>query len=103
MKKQNQFSFLKQGVASLFTAMIVATLLVFASVASAEAYDVRGKTKGQIRSIYGEPISIKGPIGGYNQKRPPITEWDYGTFYITFERNIALHGNDRGSLQLNLN
>jgi len=99
MKKQIRFKSFNLG----FTAVLIAAQLVFANIATAETYDVRGKTKAQIRSIYGEPTSIKGPIGGYNLKRPPITEWDYGNFYITFERDIALHGNARDSLQLNLN
>ncbi len=83
--------------------MLVSLMLVFfAGNAIAETYDVRGKTMNQIRTIYGEPISVKGPIGGYNSKRPPITEWDYGNFYITFERNIALHGNERDSLRMTI-
>lgn len=79
------------------------TTLLFVTSAFAASYEVRGKTKQQVKAIYGEPISIKGPIGGYNEKRPPITEWDYGNFYITFERNIALHGNERDSLRIILN
>lgn len=82
--------------ASLLTSLLTTT-------AFAAKYEVRGKTKAQVKAIYGEPITIKGPIGGYNEKRPPITEWDYGNFYITFERNIALHGNDRDSLYIQLN
>lgn len=69
----------------------------------AETYNVRGKTQAQVKAIYGEPLSIKGPVGGFNEKRPPITEWQYDGFFITFEKNIALHGNKKGSLALELN
>lgn len=81
----------------------VLSIALSASLAYAANYDVRGKTMTQVKAIYGEPVATKGPIGGFSATRPPITEWQYDGFFITFENNIALHGNDKDSLKLELN
>lgn len=81
----------------------IALVVFSATTVFAETYDVRGKTMAQVKAIYGEPLSVKGPVGGFSATRPPITEWQYDGFFITFERDIALHGNSKGSLALELN
>ena len=86
-------------------AIVISMTVVAAFSASsvfAKKYDVRGKTMEQVRALYGDPISIKGPVGGFSETRPPITEWQYTDFFITFEREIALHGNSADSLTLEL-
>lgn len=80
------------------------SIIVFSvNTAFAEIDNVRGKTMAQIKAIYGEPIAVKGPVGGFSATRPPITEWQYDNFFITFENNIVLHGNAKGSLAMELN
>ena len=82
---------------------VIAVAAFSVSAVFAETYDVRGKTMDQVKAQYGEPLSVKGPVGGFSETRPPITEWQYDGFFITFERSIALHGNSKGSLSLELN
>jgi len=84
-------------------ASVIAIVAFSVSAVFAETYNVRGKTMAQVKAIYGEPLSVKGPVGGFSKTRPPITEWQYNGFFITFENNIALHGNTKGSLALELN
>ncbi len=88
---------------SISCAVLFSIALAATTQAAAAGYDVRGKTKAQIKAIYGKPVSIKGPVGGFNAKRPPITEWQYDDFFVTFENNIALHGFGKDSLKLELN
>ena len=87
-------------------AIVISTVALTAfsvSTVFAKNYDVRGKTMAEVKALYGDPLSVKGPVGGFSATRPPITEWQYSDFYITFENKIALHGNSKGSLSLELN
>lgn len=72
--------------------LVVTGFAVSSSAVMAKDVSVRGKTMAQVKAMYGEPNAVKGPVGGLNEKRPPITQWTYDSFYVTFERNIALHG-----------
>ena len=39
-----------------------------------------GSSMDVVRGGYGEPTSVKGPVG-----EPPITRWNYDTFTVYFE------------------
>jgi len=47
---------------------------------------VRGMTKEQVLSRYGEPSTRRGAVGD-----PPISRWDYNGYSVYFEYNIVLH------------
>ncbi len=51
----------------------------------------RGTSMTSVRSSYGEPNSISGPIGD-----PPISRWNYDGFSVFFEYehviNAVIHG-----------
>lgn len=73
------------------TARILCTA-VFLSISSVglaadnAEFGLRGETKSQVRSEYGEPESIKGPVGD-----PPITRWIYPGFSVVYEYDRVLH------------
>ncbi len=46
----------------------------------------RGISKSQVRKKFGEPSSVKGPVGS-----PPITTWHYGNMTVYFEYNHVVH------------
>ncbi len=46
----------------------------------------RGTSKENVRSRFGEPLSISGPVGD-----PPITRWEYQNFSVYFEYDLVLH------------
>lgn len=45
-----------------------------------------GQSRDQVQAAYGQPTSIKGPIG-----QPPITQWVYGDFIVYFEYDHVIH------------
>lgn len=46
----------------------------------------RGSSKTQVKSQYGEPDTIRGPVG-----EPPTTTWDYDHYTIYFEHDKVIH------------
>ena len=47
---------------------------------------VRGTEQERVRSQFGEPLRIVGPVG-----EPPISRWEYDRFTVVFERQYVLH------------
>ena len=45
-----------------------------------------GSTMATVKSVYGEPGKVSGPVG-----EPPITRWDYPGFSVYFEYDSVLH------------
>ncbi len=45
-----------------------------------------GQLQDQVRQRYGQPQSVKGPVGN-----PPITQWIYDDFIVYFEYNHVIH------------
>ncbi|WP_100639669.1 hypothetical protein [Marinobacter salexigens] len=45
-----------------------------------------GMTQASVRASWGQPDSIKGPIG-----QPPISQWHYGKFVVYFEGDRVIH------------
>lgn len=46
----------------------------------------RGEAKDSVENRFGEPESVKGPIGD-----PPITRWQYAGFEVVFEGDWVIH------------
>lgn len=46
---------------------------------------VRGLTMDEVRSKFGEPLEVDGPVGN-----PPITRWSYDHFTVVFESNYVI-------------
>ncbi|WP_227545860.1 phosphodiesterase [Marinobacter fonticola] len=45
-----------------------------------------GQTQDQVRTSFGQPQGIKGPVG-----QPPITQWLYNDFVVYFEYDHVVH------------
>lgn len=45
-----------------------------------------GQSRDQVKATYGQPLTIKGPVG-----EPPITQWIYGDFVVYFEYDHVIH------------
>jgi len=46
----------------------------------------RAMTMEQVRSQFGSPRQVLGPVGN-----PPITRWVYDDFVVTFESEYVIH------------
>ncbi|WP_369601867.1 hypothetical protein AAIA72_02450 [Hahella sp. SMD15-11] len=46
----------------------------------------RGMTMQQVLDRFGQPQSVKGPVG-----EPPIETWVYPAFTVFFERQYVIH------------
>ena len=77
----------------------IALLAAFGAVANAETVKMdgisagtndgrpsRGMTQSRVQSKYGQPSSVKAPIG-----EPPITRWEYSDFVVFFEHDKVIH------------
>lgn len=61
--------------------------LLINEVRESDAIEVhRGSTMEQVKRQYGEPESVRGPVG-----EPPITRWIYDDYTIYFEHDRAIH------------
>ena len=47
---------------------------------------MRGLSKSQVESRFGQPSSEQGPVGS-----PSIYRWDYNNYSVFFESNIVIH------------
>lgn len=45
-----------------------------------------GQSQDQVRSEFGQPQGVKGPVG-----QPPITQWFYNDFVVYFEHDHVIH------------
>ena len=53
---------------------------------------VHGMTQSQVRARFGEPEKRHAPVPAQGTRlNPPITRWDYDSFSVFFERDIAIH------------
>lgn len=67
-------------------AQVVKTPDSNAQVVTNSDMPVRGLTKVQVESRFGEPASRQGPTG-----IPAIYRWDYGNYSVFFENNYVIH------------
>lgn len=72
---------------NIFSKAIAACVLAVATMYGAIAADmpVNGQTMEQVRASYGEPSSMKGPVG-----TPAITTWEYDGYCVYFENNLVI-------------
>jgi len=77
----------------------IALLVAFGSLASAETVNTdgamthsddgrpsRGMSQESVESKYGNPTSVKAPVGD-----PPISRWEYANFVVFFEYDKVIH------------
>ena len=77
----------------------IALLMAFGSLASAETLNMdgtmarsddghpsRGMSQESVESKYGNPTSVKAPVGD-----PPISRWEYANFVVFFEYDKVIH------------
>ena len=50
------------------------------------SYPQAGATQSSVRSGWGQPAEIQGPVG-----QPPITQWHYQNFIVYFEHDRVIH------------
>ncbi len=50
------------------------------------SYPHAGATQSSVRSGWGQPLEIQGPVG-----YPPITQWHYQNFIVYFENDRVIH------------
>lgn len=70
------------------------TALFSTSVSAQDVKDIRWKSESQVRSQYGEPNSVQGPIGTHAS----YTLWKYDNFTVAFANNRAFHLFNKDSL-----
>lgn len=57
--------------------------------------DVRWKSEEHVRSLYGEPNSIRGPVGTHAS----YTLWKYDNFTVAFANSRVFHLFDSNSMK----
>ncbi len=62
-----------------------------AAIQSQQHYPQRGMTMKQVKSLYGAPRKIRVSKGKVKKLWPRITEWNYGSFSVYFEKHLVLH------------
>lgn len=98
---------LKSTCVQLFSALFITSfslmffLLTFFSLTffSLNSYaqdinNIRWQSEQHVRSLYGEPDNITGPIGTH----ATYTLWKYADFTVAFANQRAFHVFDKGSL-----
>jgi hypothetical protein len=53
---------------------------------SQETLPANGMTQDSVRSRWGSPADMRGPVG-----EPPISQWHYQDFVVYFENDRVLH------------
>ena len=51
----------------------------------------RGMTMSQVEAKFGAPTNKHSPVGGANEKRPPITRWVYPDYTVYFEHSHVIN------------
>lgn len=67
-------------------AQVVKTPGSSAQVVTNTTMPIRGLSKSQVESRYGQPSSKQGPVGN-----PSIYRWDYNNYSVFFENSIVIH------------
>ena len=89
----------------LGSAPLLATLLMAATSAHADTFDVRknaamdsrgdlprrGLSMAQVEQRYGAPVEKLPTAGGDAPRHPPINRWRYNGYTVYFERNRVIH------------
>ena len=89
----------------LGSAPLLATVLMAATAAHADTFDVRsnaahghrsdvptrGMSMAQVEQAYGAPVDKLPTAGGDTARHPPINRWRYDGFTVYFERSRVIH------------
>ncbi|QMU60950.1 MAG: hypothetical protein GKR92_04260 [Gammaproteobacteria bacterium] len=67
-------------------AQVVKTPESSAQVVVNSSMPLRGFSKTQVETSFGQPSSKQGPVGS-----PSIYRWDYNNYSVFFENNIVIH------------
>jgi len=67
-------------------AQVVKTPGSSAKVVANSSMPIRGLSKSQVESKFGQPSTKQGPVGD-----PAIYRWDYNQYSVFFENNIVIH------------
>jgi hypothetical protein len=78
-------SFIKSIVVAL--TMSLTSMSAIAATATPELNQVRWKSESQIRSLLGEPKSVRGPIGTHAS----YVLWQYDEFTVAFANKRVFH------------
>ncbi|MBX2847163.1 MAG: hypothetical protein KTR16_02490 [Acidiferrobacterales bacterium] len=93
MKTNNLILKLNQIVKALIAITVLTFSLSQTSFAQ-DVSDIRWKSESHVRSLYGEPNSIQGPIGTH----ATYELWKYDNFSVAFANNRAFHLFNKDSL-----
>ena len=80
-------------VKSLSFAVTLALVGFSSTLQAQNINDIRWKSESHVRSVYGEPNSIQGPIGTHASYQL----WKYDGFTVAFSNNRAFHLFSTGS------
>ena len=89
----------------LGSAPLLATILMAATSAHADTFDVRknaamgnrsdlprrGLSMAEVEQRYGAPVEKLPTAGGDAPRHPPINRWRYNGYTVYFERNRVIH------------
>ncbi len=79
---------------AIVAAMLAGTPAAFADTLLVDSIQANASVKTPVRASsmtsvsqqFGEPQHRAGPVGD-----PPISQWDYGSFIVYFERDRVIH------------
>jgi len=87
MKRNRKNKMLKQRLMAK-TSLVLAVFFAFTGIANAQdVREVRWKSADKVRAMYGEPRSVRGPIGTHAS----YTLWSYDGFVVAFANGKAFH------------
>jgi len=72
---------------SMILAMFLAFVVSLSTARAQDVSDVRWKSTDKVRALYGEPQSVRGPIGTHATYKL----WAYDDFVVAFANEKAFH------------
>jgi len=78
---------LNQTVKSLIMMIALSVSGVYQVSFAQDVNEVRWKSESHVKSLYGEPNSVQGPIGTH----ATYELWKYDSFTVAFANNRAFH------------
>ena len=90
----NVIQTLKNIKSVLFSTLLVINVFCLSAVNAQEVDEVRWKSEQQVRDLYGDPISVHGPVGTHAS----YILWKYDDYTVAFANNRAFHLFNKDSL-----
>jgi len=72
---------------SRFIVIFFGCFFVASSANSQDVDEIRWKSENQVRELYGEPVSVHGPVGTHAS----YILWKYDNYTVAFANNRAFH------------